>query len=245
MVEYIQHIANLIILLSLEIILGIDNIIFLAILTEDMAPPLRKTVRLWGLSGALVLRLLLLSFALVLVKLSFPFISTAWISLSLHDLFFIMGGGFLVFKSLKEIGNELDFYDQSNKKDGLVAKPKSTKKRFLGTIFQIMIMDLIFSLDSILTAVGLSNSFPIMAFAIVCAILVMLYASDPVSRFIHKHPSIKMLALAFLVMLGFILMLDGVHYQIARSYLYFAMFFSFSVECLNLLYKHRKNSGDR
>ena len=150
----------------------------------------------------------------------------------------------LIYKSLKEIGNELDFYDQSQKKDSDIVKPKTTNKGFLGVIFQIMIMDLIFSLDSILTAVGLSNSFPIMAFAIVCAILVMLFASDPVSRFIHKHPSIKMLALAFLVMLGFILVLDGVHYQISRGYLYFAMFFSFTVECLNLLYRHRKNSGD-
>ena len=243
MVEYLQHLVNLVILIALEIILGIDNIIFLAILTEDLNPQYRKNVRIWGLSGALILRLILLSFALIVVKLSFPVIKTAWISFSCHDLFFILGGGFLGFKSLKEIGNELDFYDQTSIKDGLATKPKQTRARFISVVFQIMLMDLIFSLDSILTAVGLSNSFLVMAFAIVCAILVMLYASDPVSRFIHKHPSIKMLALAFLVMLGFILILDGVHYPINRNYLYFAMFFSFTVECLNLLYKHRKKLG--
>ena len=108
-----------------------------------------------------------------------------------------------------------------------------------------MLMDLVFSLDSILTAVGISKVFGVMAIAITVAIFVMFYATEMISKFIHQHPSIKMLALAFLVLIGVFLISDGFHYEISRSYLYFAMFFSFLVECLNLLYKHRKNNHSR
>jgi hypothetical protein len=240
MVEFFESVVNITILISLEVILGIDNIIFLAILTEGLPRHTKTIVRRIGLGGALILRLVLLFFALILVKWSHPVLFTYWGDLSPHDLFFIFGGGFLIYKSLKEIGNELEFYEPSELQKK--RKTQKVKKVLVGIIFQIMIMDLVFSLDSILTAVGLSNSFIVMAIAIVFAIGVMLFASEPVSIFIHRHPSIKMLALAFLVMLGFILFLDGFHYKITREYLYFAMFFSFTVECLNLLYRHRKES---
>lgn len=242
MVEWIGYLINFVVLIALEVVLGIDNIIFLAILSEQLPQEYRQSARRWGLAGALILRLLLLSFALVLVQLSQPLISVLSIGLSPRDLFFILGGGFLIYKSLGEIAADLEFYESKHKQAN--AKPSDKKRlHFVGVVVQIMLMDLIFSLDSVLTAVGLTNVFWVMAVAMVFAILVMLYASEPVSKFIHQHPSIKMLALSFLVMLGFFLGFEGFHYPIEREYLYFAMFFSFTVECLNLLYRHRKQNG--
>lgn len=246
MLEFVHDIANLFILILLEVILGIDNIIFLAILTDPLNEKTRNTVRAWGLGGALILRLILLAFATVIVTWSEPVFSFFDFSISPHDLFFILGGGFLIYKSLKEIALELDLYESKDKSKHKKYMVTHQSLRFLlGTIVQVMIMDLIFSLDSILTAVGLSNSLVIMSLAIIFAIAVMFFASRPTSRFIHKHPSLKMLALSFLVMLGFILFFDGFHWTIRREYLYFAMFFSLTVEGLNLLYRHRKNSGDK
>lgn len=240
-----HHVANLIILILLEVILGIDNIIFLAILTEPLHEKTRTIVRAWGLGGALILRLLLLAFATVVVTWSDPVFSVYGFSISPHDLFFIFGGGFLVYKSLKEIAVELDFYEsKQNTKLKKKLVIKQTMWFLTGIILQVTLMDVIFSLDSILTAVGLSKSLMIMSIAIIFAIAVMFFASEPTSKFIHKHPSIKMLALAFLVMLGFILFFDGCHWTIPREYLYFAMFFSLTVEGLNLLHRHRKKTGD-
>jgi predicted tellurium resistance membrane protein TerC len=244
MVEWLSYFINFLVLIVLEVVLGIDNIIFLAILSEQLPPEHRQAARRWGLAGALILRLVLLSFALVLVQLSSPFITISGLGLSPRDLFFILGGAFLIYKSLAEIASDLEFYE-SNQHQRKTKSSMQKQFHFYGVVVQIMLMDLIFSLDSVLTAVGLTNVFSIMAFAMLFAILVMLYASEPVSRFIHRHPSIKMLALSFLVMLGFFLGFEGFHHPIAREYLYFAMFFSFTVECLNLLYRHRKNGGEK
>jgi predicted tellurium resistance membrane protein TerC len=244
MVEILQNAANFLVLILLEVVLGIDNIIFLAILTERLPIQSQKTVRAWGLSGAFVFRIALLASALVIVKLSDPIIHFYQLHISPHDLFFIIGGIFLIYKSLKEIAVDLEFYEHS--KGFRQQKPRNntveSKLFLLGIIIEVIVMDLIFSLDSVLTAVGLSKSLYVMSFAILFAIGVMFFLSDPISKFIHKHPSIKMLALAFLVMLGFILCFDGLHYSISRGYLYFSMFFSLSVEGLNLLYKFRKKT---
>ena len=244
MVEIFQNIANFMVLILLEVILGIDNIIFLAILTDRLPSPAQKKVRSWGLGGALVFRLALLASALMIVKSSDPIFFIYHIKISPHDLFFILGGAFLIYKSLKEIAVDLEFYEYSRKSETIRTSDTGVESKLflLGIIVQVIVMDLIFSLDSVLTAVGLSKSFLVISFAIMFAIAVMFFASDPISKFIHKHPSIKMLALAFLVMLGFILFFDGFHYSISRGYLYFAMFFSLSVEGLNLLYKFRKKS---
>jgi predicted tellurium resistance membrane protein TerC len=244
MVEILQNAANFLVLILLEVVLGIDNIIFLAILTERLPIRSQKTVRTWGLAGALVFRIALLASALVIVKLSEPIIHFDHLYISPHDLFFIIGGVFLVYKSLKEIAVDLEFYESSKEIGQQKSRNNTVESKFflLGIIIEVIVMDLIFSLDSVLTAVGLSKSFYVMSFAILFAIGVMFFLSDPITKFIHKHPSIKMLALAFLVMLGFILCFDGFHYFISRGYLYFAMFFSLSVEGLNLLYKFRKKT---
>ena len=239
MLNYIHSIISLCSLIIIEIVLGIDNLIFLAILTERLPPALRKKVRSIGLTGAWFLRLLLLFSALWVSKLQHPLFVVYHLSFSLRELFFILGGGFLVYKSIVEIGNELDFLEKPRLDKAVAAKINGLG--FL--IIQVMLMDLIFSIDSILTAVGLTQQFEIMAMAITISIVVMFYFSEGVSGFIHQHPSIKMLALSFLVMIGLFLIADGFSYEIPRNYLYFSMFFSFLVEGLNLLYRHRKSKG--
>ncbi|NBX84165.1 MAG: TerC family protein [Gammaproteobacteria bacterium] len=241
MVEIIEHIFNFVILCLLEVVLGIDNLIFLAILTERFPKKSRKVIRRWGLSGALILRLVLLSSALYITQLSEPLFVIFNYPLSASGIFFICGGFFLIYKSLQEIAGELEFLERKPNDLNPIHVNKISKKMMVYSIFQIMIMDLIFSLDSVLTAVGLSNHFYVMACAIVFAILIMLFASELISDFIHQHPSIKMMALAFLVMLGTFLIGDGFEFHISRGYLYFSMFFSFSVEGLNIIYRRRRS----
>lgn len=231
---------SLIFLIIIEVILGIDNLIFLAILTERLPAKIKMKIRAIGLTGAWVLRLVLLFSALWITELQEPLFSIQAFSFSFRELFFIGGGVFLAYQSIIEIGNELDFIERKNQDYSHLATNKVSFKGLGGLVLQIMLMDLVFSLDSILTAVGISKVFGVMAIAITVAIFVMFYATEMISRFIHQHPSIKILALAFLVMIGIFLISDGFHYEISRSYLYFSMFFSFVVECLNLLYKHRK-----
>lgn len=231
---------SLIFLIIIEIVLGIDNLIFLAILTERLPSNIKMKIRAIGLTGAWMLRLLLLFSALWITKLQVPLFSIHSLSFSFRELFFIGGGLFLAYQSIIEIGNELDFMERKNHDYSHLSETTVSFKGLGGLIVQIMLMDLVFSIDSILTAVGVSKVFGVMAIAITVAILTMFYAAEMISRFIHQHPSIKMLALAFLVMIGFFLISDGFHYEISRSYLYFSMFFSFVVECLNLLYKNRK-----
>ena len=241
MLNYFHSVISLLSLIIIEIVLGIDNLIFLAILTERLPSDLRRKVRRIGLTGAWVLRLILLFSALWVSKLHKPLFTIGDLSFSLRELFFIFGGLFLVYKSIIEIGNELDFLERPSHHK---VKPASSKVSGLSLlIVQVMVMDLVFSIDSILTAVGLTQIFGIMAFAISVSILVMFYFSEAVSHFIHRHPSIKILALSFLVMIGIFLISDGFSYEISRNYLYFSMFFSFTVECLNLLYRHRKSNS--
>lgn len=239
MLNYFHTLISLITLIVIEIVLGIDNLIFLAILTERLPADLKRKVRKLGLTGAWVLRLILLFSAIWITKVQKPLFEIYGLSFSLRELFFIFGGLFLVYKSMIEIGNELDFLEEHHQHPTRFSKVNGIAL----LILQVMVMDLVFSIDSILTAVGLTQQFGIMAFAITIAILVMFYFSEAVSHFIHRHPSIKMLALSFLVMIGIFLISDGFSYEISRNYLYFSMFFSFIVEGLNLLYRHRKSNS--
>jgi len=238
MVMTIDSVLSLIFLIIIEIILGIDNIIFLAILTERLPENLRSKVRAIGLFGAWVLRIILLFSALWISKIQQPLFMLYTIEFSLSGLFFIFGGLFLAYQAVVEIGNELDFLERKDQ-----SSPK-TMQSLAGIILQVMLMDLVFSFDSILTAIGVSKVFFIMAIAVTASILAMFYATEVISKFIHKYPSIKMLALAFLIIIGVFLIAEGLTYEISRNYLYFAMFFSFLVEGLNLLYKHRKRERD-
>lgn len=236
--EFLDIIASLIVLVILEIVLGIDNLVVLSILTEKLPVHQRKKARRWGLTFSWITRLLLLSLALDMIKLTRPLITISELSFSARDFFLILGGAFLIWKATDEIHQDVvDDSDELNKKE-----MTSFKTTFNMVIFQVAILDVIFSLDSVLTAVGLTTRFWVMAFAITCAILIMIFASEVVSAFIKKHPTIKMLALSYLILIGMVLVADGFSFHIPRGYVYFAMGFSLAVESLNLIKRSRKNN---
>ncbi|HVT63158.1 MAG TPA: TerC family protein [Legionellaceae bacterium] len=217
-------------LTALEIVLGIDNLIFLSILTEKLPVQKRRKARFWGLSFAWVSRLFLLGFALILVSLNTPLFMINRISFSIHTLFLISGGFFLIAKATQEIHLEVEPSRE---------RATSVKKRysFWGVVLQVAMMDIVFSMDSVLTAVGLTNEFWIMATAISIAIVIMLQVNTAIAEFINRHPTIKMLALCFLVFIGTLLIADGFSFHIPRQYLYVVMIFSLAVEGLNHLKK--------
>ena len=232
--EFLDSALGLLALIILEIILGIDNLVFLSILTEKLPKEQRKQARRWGLTFAWMTRLMLLASAVLIVKLTRPLFAVAGFSFSIRDLFLFAGGSFLIAKATQEIHDEVGEEEELQNEFG---KPSSTFKR---VVAQVALMDIIFSLDSVLTAVGLTNNFWVMASAITLAILVMIYASEPVSHFIEKHPSIKMLALSFLILIGMVLVADGFGFHVPRGYIYFAMGFSLAVESLNLIKRSRR-----
>jgi predicted tellurium resistance membrane protein TerC len=231
--DILDIILSFLALIVLEIILGIDNLVFLSILTEKLKKDDRQRARRWGLACAWVTRLLLLASAVLLVKLTTPIVFILGYSLSMRDLFLMIGGAFLIAKATQEIHNEVA--DDPETTEVL----KSSPPTFIGVVAQVGLMDVIFSLDSVLTAIGLTNQFWVMALAITGAIWVMVYASDPVSAYIDKHPTIKMLALSFLMLIGTVLIADSLSFHIPRGTIYFAMGFSLSVECLNVLKRSR------
>lgn len=220
-------------LIVLEIVLGIDNLVFLSILTEKLPAHLRKKARRWGLTFAWVTRLILLASAIWLTKLTKPLITIATHPFSGRDIFLILGGIFLITKATQEIHNEVI---ESDGKSHHVLKRRTV---LWTVVLQVALMDIIFSLDSVLTAIGLTDNFWVMALAITIAILVMIFASEQVSAFITKYASLKMLALSFLMLIGVVLVADGFSFHVPRGYIYFAMGFSLSVEMLNL-YKSGK-----
>lgn len=232
--DLLDILASLLALIILEIVLGIDNLVFLSILTEKLPTEQRKSARRWGLTFAWITRLLLLGSAVWLVKLTRPLLSIGQFSFSARDIFLFLGGAFLIAKATQEIHQEVS--------DSTVSpiQPKNKLVTFKKVVLQVAIMDIVFSLDSVLTAIGLTNRFWVMALAITCAILVMIYASEWVSRFIDKHPTVKMLALSFLILIGMVLIADGFSFHIPRAYVYFAMSFSLGVEMLNLLRQRRR-----
>lgn len=232
--DLVDIVLSLLTLTILEIVLGIDNLVFLSILTEKLPKEQRRSARRWGLTFAWVTRLMLLASAVWLAKLTKPFISFADFSFSVRDVFLFAGGAFLIAKATQEIHGEVgeDRID--------VVATGSKKLTFNWVVMQVALMDIVFSLDSVLTAIGLTSRFWVMAAAITIAIGVMLYASEPVSQFIDKHPTVKMLALSFLILIGMVLVADSFSFHIPRGYIYFAMGFSMSVEGLNLVKRSRQ-----
>lgn len=231
-----QHVIDIFFALStltlLEIILGIDNLVFLAIMTEKLPQKQRKPARRFGLTLAWVTRLLLLASAVWLTGLTEPFVTIMAFEFSGRDLFMLAGGLFLLVKGTEEIRNLIE--------PRALKKSVRTSQRFGLVIVQIALLDIVFSLDSVLTAVGLTQQFTLMAIAITIAILAMIFASEPLTAFIEKHPTIKMLALAFLLLIGTVLIADGMHFHVPRGYVYFAMGFSLGVECLNVYRRRRE-----
>jgi predicted tellurium resistance membrane protein TerC len=210
----------------LEIVLGIDNIIFISIAASKLPPAQRRQARIIGLSGALILRILLLLSIGWIIGLTEPFMTIAGFELSWRDVILFGGGLFLIWKATTEIFNEVEGDHGERELKGGTG--------FGGVIFQIMLLDVIFSLDSVITAVGIADHIPVMVAAVMVAIVVMMVASGPIADFVHDHPSTKMLALAFLVMVGMALMADGLHFHVERAFIYTAMLFSGAVEALNL-----------
>lgn len=224
-------------LILLEIILGIDNIIFLSLVVAKLPPAQQSKVRRLGLAAAMVMRLILLASVAWVVRLTHPLFILAGHSLSARDLILLFGGLFLVWKASKEIHESIE-----GRKDVQRAQIHSA----FYAIVQIMMLDIIFSLDSVITAVGLSSHLFIMMAAVIIAVAVMMFAAETVGGFVDCHPSVKMLALAFLILVGFTLMLESIHQHVPRGYVYFAMFFSLAVESLNLI-RDKKNAmnGDK
>jgi predicted tellurium resistance membrane protein TerC len=208
----------------LEIVLGIDNVIFLAIVANRVAPEQRALARRIGLFLALGMRIALLASLSVIIHLSQPVITLAGIAFSWRDIIFIAGGLFLLTKSTREIHEMTEEYEDANR------KPLSTLS---AAVIQIALFDIVFSIDSVVTAIGMAEHLPVMIAAVVIAMLVMLVASGPVGAFVERHPTVKMLALSFLLLIGTALIADGLHFHIPRGYLYFAVAFSGLVEALN------------
>ncbi|MEV0386379.1 TerC family protein [Nonomuraea sp. NPDC050643] len=219
-------------LVALEIVLGIDNIIFISILAGKLPPEQRDRARVLGLAAALISRLLLLLGLSWVVQLTEPLFSVVGHEISGRDLILLLGGLFLLGKSVTEIHHSMEVAPGGDGK-------KAAAVSFTSVIVQIMVLDVVFSLDSVITAVGMVDELGVMIAAVVVAVLVMLFASGPISRFVDSHPSIKMLALSFLVLIGVVLVAEGLDQHIPKGYIYFAMAFSVVVELLNIRMRGR------
>ncbi len=227
----IDYIVGLLTLTLLELVLGVDNLIFIAIISNRLQKAKQKYARRFGLILALVTRILLLASAYWLIHLEKPFFHIGNFGVSGRDLFLLLGGLFLLYKATQEIHNEFD-----PKKDSKAVNKYAT---FWVVVIQIGLLDIIFSLDSVITAVGMTDHFWIMATAITIAIIAMIFIAEPLSAFIEKHPTVRMLAFSFLIMVGMVLVADGLHFHIPRGYVYFAVAFSVFVEFLNVLRRRR------
>jgi predicted tellurium resistance membrane protein TerC len=217
---------SLITLTVLEIVLGIDNIIFISILAGKLPPGEGKKARLIGLMLAMVMRIILLSSIVWLSHLTDPLFYALGRGFSWKDLVLIGGGGFLLTKSVREIHISLEEEDH--------VKSTAIPAALTTVVVQIALVDIIFSLDSVITAVGLAQHIGVMISAVILAMIVMLAASGAISSYVNRHPTIKMLALSFLILVGVVLIADGFHHHIEKGYIYFAMAFSFAVEMLNI-----------
>ncbi len=218
----------LITLIILELVLGVDNIIFISILASKLPHDQQKSARSTGIALAVVTRILLLLSLRWIISLDEPFVTLPLLNVGIsgHDLILIAGGLFLLWKSTHEIHQKLE---------GVEGEASArVAGSFWSVIIQIMLLDIVFSLDSVITAVGMVDELPIMIAAVIIAAIVMVFTAGPISRFVEDHPTIKMLALSFLLMIGFTLIAEGFHQHIPKGYIYFAMAFSIAVELLNL-----------
>ncbi|MBK8956420.1 MAG: TerC family protein [Saprospiraceae bacterium] len=216
-------------LVALEIVLGIDNIIFISILTNKLPEDQRERGRKLGLFLALFARIALLFSLSLIMKLTTPLFTVHTYSLSGRDLILLLGGLFLIFKSVKEIHHKVEEASSQEEDAHIPAKIS-----FNSIIMQIILIDIVFSLDSVITAVGMVSNLYIMIAAVVVSVLVMLLLSGSIANFVNKHPAVKVLALAFLIMIGTALVAEGLHFHFPKAYIYFAMAFSVGVEAINI-----------
>jgi predicted tellurium resistance membrane protein TerC len=219
--------ASFIALSAMEIVLGIDNVVFISVMVSRMAPEQRLMARRIGLSLALIFRIIMLGGITWFIHMTTPIFSVAGFDFSWRDLVLIAGGLFLLVKGTREMHQDIE----GNHAEA--GSPVATT--LTSAIVQIALIDLVFSVDSIITAVGMADHVEVMIAAVAVAILVMYFASEPVAAFIERHPTTKMLALSFLLLIGAALIADGFHFHIPRAYLYFAMAFSAAVEAVNVI----------
>jgi len=222
--------AALVALSVLEIVLGIDNVIFISVMVSRCSEADARRARQIGLTLAFVFRILLLFTLTWLMHLTRPLVTVFGMGISWRDLILIGGGLFLIAKATREIHAEIEAPDESSSAQG-----DGPRQPFSSVVYQLALIDLVFSLDSIITAIGLAQEIEIMIAAIVIAMIVMYAASGPVSHFVAEHPTTKMLALAFLVLIGVALVADGFEFHIPRGYIYFAMAFAAAVEAINVI----------
>jgi predicted tellurium resistance membrane protein TerC len=215
----------------LEIVLGVDNIIFISILSGKLPPEQQPRARRLGLLGALVTRVLLLMSLAWVIRLTAPLFTVLGQAISGRDLILIVGGLFLIGKSTHEIHDKLE--GEEGHASGRVAAS------FTSVIIQIMLLDIVFSLDSVITAVGMVDELWVMVAAVIIAVAIMLLSAESISAFVHRHPTVKMLALSFLLLIGLSLMAEGFDHHIPKGYIYFAMGFSVFVEAINLKMKKK------
>jgi len=221
-------------LVAMEVVLGIDNLVFISILTNKLPPEHAGKARRIGIALALVLRLALLGTVAIIVTLTEPVIEVFGLGFSWRDIILIAGGLFLVWKATKEIHHNVDPHpgpDMFGAKAGI---------GFASAIVQILLLDIVFSVDSIITAVGMTDHIPIMVIAVIIAVTVMLLAADPLARFIQANPTVVMLALGFLLLIGTTLIAEGFGAHVSKGYVYTAMAFSAGVEALNMVARRRR-----
>jgi predicted tellurium resistance membrane protein TerC len=217
----------------LEIVLGIDNIIFISLVTNRLPEERQRVIRNTGLILAMIFRSLLLLTISFFIRLTTPVVTVFQLGISLRDMVLMAGGVFLVVKSISEVHRKMEGEDHTIK--------VSVRDSALMVLVQIVILDLIFSFDSILTAIGLTDQIPLMVVAIVLSIGIMMIFAGRVSSFINRHPSLQILALSFLILIGFMLVIDGLHYHVPKGYIYFAVCFSLIVEMINMRVRKHSN----
>jgi predicted tellurium resistance membrane protein TerC len=224
----LDAIIPLISLILLEVILGIDNVIFISILSDKLPDSQKDKLRYWGLGLAMIMRLILLTLISWILKLDQTLFTFMDISFSGKGIILIAGGLFLIYKSTVEIYHKTELANESD----LPKVPKTSS--FKRLLMEIILLDLVFSIDSIITAIGMAQELWVMYTSVIVAVVIMIFASQPISYFIKKHPSFKILALSFLMMIGISLIAEGFHLAIPKGYIYFAMSFAFIVDIIQM-----------
>ena len=228
---------SLLTLTFLEIILGIDNLIFISLAVAKLPPKSRKQARIFGLSLALLIRVAMLFGLSWVMSLTEPLFYIMGLGFSFKNFLLIFGGLFLIVKSGWEIASDVFFGMHESKEE----KKINAAKNMIAAILQISLIDFVFSFDSVITAIAMTNNIPVIVTAVVISMIVMLVASESIHHFLQTYPSLKVVALAFIFMVGVILLADGLHIHISKGYLYFSLFFTMTVESLNILARKRHN----
>ncbi len=231
-----EAIIPLLSLIALEVILGIDNIIFISILSDKLPDHQRNKLRYWGIGLAMIMRLLLLAFISWILKLDQTLFTLFEINFSGKSLILIVGGLFLLYKSTKEI-----YHKSEMKNEETITDIKTSS--FSRLLIEVILLDLVFSIDSIITAVGMVQELWVMYTAVIVTVGIMLVASKPISNFIKQHPSFKILALCFLMMIGVSLLAEGFQFKIPKGYIYFSMAFAFLVDIIQMRTVHHSSSN--